>query len=199
MAQLPAGRSPAPSQVSRRAVLRGTMLGAGAVTLPAVLAACGGGKSGGSKSGGTVNKTVTLGSNASDAVPKKAYADAYKDFESTSGMTVNVNTVDHNTFQEQINSYLQGKPDLPLPTTQQIHGTAATQPSSSAPTTSAATSSAPPTSSSAAPTSSAPATSSAPPSSSSAPPSSSGKPSPTATCTPALPGGTCSPGPPPGG
>ena len=48
-----AGRSPAPSQVgfplfgggsgglSRRAVMRGAALGAGAVALPAVLAACG--------------------------------------------------------------------------------------------------------------------------------------------------------------
>jgi multiple sugar transport system substrate-binding protein len=88
-------------------VLRGTLLGAGAVTMPAVLAACGGG----SKSSGSTSKTVTVGSNASDAVPKKAYADAYKDFETSSGIKVSVNTVDHNTFQENINRYLQGSPE----------------------------------------------------------------------------------------
>ena len=32
-------------------------------------------------------------------------------FSKKSGIGVKVNTVDHNTFQEQINSYLQGKPD----------------------------------------------------------------------------------------
>lgn len=32
-------------------------------------------------------------------------------FKTSSGVTVNINTVDHNTFQENINNYLQGKPD----------------------------------------------------------------------------------------
>ena len=31
--------------------------------------------------------------------------------KANSGMTVKINTVDHNTFQENINNYLQGKPD----------------------------------------------------------------------------------------
>jgi multiple sugar transport system substrate-binding protein len=51
--------------------------------------------------------TVTFGSNYSDPVPKKAIADVMK----RSGMKVKINTVDHNTFQQQINSYLQGRPD----------------------------------------------------------------------------------------
>ncbi|WP_367324540.1 ABC transporter substrate-binding protein [Streptomyces sp. HUAS ZL42] len=90
---------------SRRAVLRGlggaALLGAG---IP-LLSACGG--------SGTASdpKTVTLGSNASDAVPKKAFAEIYAAFKKQSGITVDVNTKDHNTFQEQINSYLQGTPD----------------------------------------------------------------------------------------
>ena len=50
---------------------------------------------------------MTFGSNQSDAVPKKAYADMM----AASGLTVKVNTVDHNTFQENINNYLQGNPD----------------------------------------------------------------------------------------
>src|SRR5262249_6247240 len=55
--------------------------------------------------------TVSFGSNASDAVPKKAYANVMANFTKKTGINVKVNTVDHNTFQEQINSYLQGKPD----------------------------------------------------------------------------------------
>ncbi|WP_225830161.1 ABC transporter substrate-binding protein [Streptomyces sp. NK08204] len=91
---------------SRRSLLRGAggaalLAGAG---IP-LLAACGG-------SGSSSDpKTVTLGSNASDAVPKKAFASVYAAFKQKSGITVDVNTKDHNTFQEQINSYLQGTPD----------------------------------------------------------------------------------------
>jgi len=44
-------------------------------------------------------------------VPKKAYEQVFAGFQSSTGGTVKVNTVDHNTFQQQINSYLQGKPD----------------------------------------------------------------------------------------
>jgi multiple sugar transport system substrate-binding protein len=54
--------------------------------------------------------TVTFGSNASDPVPKAAYADVFKGFTKKTGTKVSVNTVDHNTFQEQINTYLQGRP-----------------------------------------------------------------------------------------
>ncbi|HVN60275.1 MAG TPA: extracellular solute-binding protein, partial [Gaiellaceae bacterium] len=55
--------------------------------------------------------TVTFGSNYSDAVPKKAMQNVFNNFTKKTGIAVKVNTVDHNTFQEQINSYLQGKPD----------------------------------------------------------------------------------------
>ncbi|WP_328426357.1 ABC transporter substrate-binding protein [Streptomyces sp. NBC_00443] len=99
----PSGLSlPSPS---RRTLLRGiggaAALGAG---IP-LLSACGG--------SGTASdpKTVTLGSKASDAVPKKAFADIYAAYKKKSGITVDVNTKDSNTFQEQINSYLQGTPD----------------------------------------------------------------------------------------
>ena len=54
--------------------------------------------------------TVSFGSNGSDPVPKKAYANVFKAFTKKSGIDVKVNTVDHNTFQEQINTYLQGQP-----------------------------------------------------------------------------------------
>ncbi|MFF7352163.1 MULTISPECIES: ABC transporter substrate-binding protein [Streptomyces] len=91
---------------SRRSVLR--TAGAAALLAGAgtpLLSACGGGGS------SSDPKTVTLGSNASDAVPKAAFESVYAAFKKQSGLTVDVNTKDHNTFQEQINSYLQGTPD----------------------------------------------------------------------------------------
>ena len=45
-------------------------------------------------------------------MPKKAIAHVLaKRSRKKTGIDVKINTVDHNTFQEQINSYLQGKPD----------------------------------------------------------------------------------------
>ncbi|MGC9670405.1 ABC transporter substrate-binding protein [Planosporangium sp. 12N6] len=114
MAQYRAGQSPAPSTVgnlSRRAMLRGSALAAGAVTIPSLLSACGGGDGGSSDTGGTGGKTVSFGSNYSDPVPKNAIAAAMKVYEGRSGKTVKINTVDHNTFQTNINRYLQGNPD----------------------------------------------------------------------------------------
>ncbi|MGH3095945.1 MAG: ABC transporter substrate-binding protein [Streptosporangiales bacterium] len=90
--------------VSRRGFLGGGLTALGVVALPS-LAGCGGGPGAG---GG---KTVTFGSNASDAVPKKAYQHVFAKFAKQHDLKVKVNTVDHNTFQEQINNYLQGRPD----------------------------------------------------------------------------------------
>jgi multiple sugar transport system substrate-binding protein len=102
------------AKVSRRGLLKGFGASAGAVALPAALAACGSDSGGSSASSGGGGKsgpgTVSIGSNASDAVPKAAYVKVFADFKKKTGGTVQVNTVDHNTFQEQINSYLQGKP-----------------------------------------------------------------------------------------
>ena len=96
--------------VSRRTLLRGA-LGAGTLlAAPSLLAACGGG--GGSSSTGSATGTVTVGSNQSDAVPKaaiQAVMDAFH--KANSGLTTKVNTIDHNSFQENINNYLQGSPD----------------------------------------------------------------------------------------
>jgi multiple sugar transport system substrate-binding protein len=87
--------------IQRRTLLKG-MLGAGAL---AGLAGCGDGSGGGGGGGGG---EVSLGSNWSDDVPKKAMAEVMKGF---TGGTVKINTIDHNSFQEQINNYLQGGPD----------------------------------------------------------------------------------------
>ncbi|GES34184.1 ABC transporter substrate-binding protein [Streptomyces angustmyceticus] len=87
-------------RMSRRALLRSAALGAGAVALPSLLAACYSGPDG-----------ITMGSNASDAVPKKAFAAAFAAYEKKSKKTVRVDTVNHENFQENINRYLQGAPD----------------------------------------------------------------------------------------
>jgi multiple sugar transport system substrate-binding protein len=94
--------------VNRRDLLKLLGVTAGAVTLPELLAACGSGKSGGGS--GTSSKLVSVGSNASDAVPKQAYVDVFAKAKAATGLDIRVNTVDHNTFQQQINSYLQGTP-----------------------------------------------------------------------------------------
>jgi multiple sugar transport system substrate-binding protein len=115
----PASAPPSPSRVgiplfgagasalSRRALLRGSALGAGAIAAPGLLAACGDDDAGGE----SANKNVTFGSNYSDEVPKKAMESVLAGYESSAGATVKINTVDHNTFQENINRYLQGTPD----------------------------------------------------------------------------------------
>ncbi|MFI1675595.1 ABC transporter substrate-binding protein [Streptomyces sp. NPDC020607] len=90
--------------MSRRRLLRGAAAGAGAVTLPALLAACG------EKPGGNKNE-VTVGSNSSDTVPKKAFQDAFDAYEKKTGKTVEVHTTEHNEFQQNITRYLRATPD----------------------------------------------------------------------------------------
>lgn len=54
---------------------------------------------------------VTLGSNQSDEVPRRALQDVVDAFTAATGIDVLVNTVDHATFQNQLSNYLQGLPD----------------------------------------------------------------------------------------
>jgi len=91
--------------ISRRHLLLATAASFG---VPAILAGCGGAEqpAPGRASGGL--GTVTLGSNASDKVPKKSLDTVIRGF---SQAQVRINTVDHNTFQENINRYLRGTPD----------------------------------------------------------------------------------------
>src|SRR5215213_2964899 len=98
--------------LTRRSMLRTGALGVAAIY---GLSGCGGDDddtaSGGGGGSEKASGTVTFGSNASDPVPKKALQSVFDQFEGSSGVKVDVNTVDHNTFQEQINNYLQGTPD----------------------------------------------------------------------------------------
>lgn len=90
--------------LNRRSLLAGAA-GTTALLGTGLLAGCG------SDSGGSDAKTVSLGSNQSDPKPKEVIAKVMDGFRTSSGLEVAVNTVDHNTFQENINNYLQGKPD----------------------------------------------------------------------------------------
>ena len=105
--------SAAATGIGRRSLLKGALAGAGFLGASSLLAACGSsGSSGGSGGSGATaaSGALTFGSNQSDPVPKAAYADLVKGFND-SAIQVTTNTVDHNTFQENINTYLQGQPD----------------------------------------------------------------------------------------
>ncbi|MEH0825168.1 MULTISPECIES: ABC transporter substrate-binding protein [unclassified Micromonospora] len=95
---------PSVSGIGRRSLLAGA--GAGALLGTGLLAGCGSDSESGSGS-----KTVSIGSNQSDPKPKDVIAKVMAGFQTASGIEPKVNTVDHNTFQENINNYLQGKPD----------------------------------------------------------------------------------------
>ena len=98
---------------ARQLTRRGALAAAGAAGLTAALGGLTAGRASGAIPSGSLAHlagTVSFGSNASDPVPKKAYENVFAAFTKQTGTKVNVNTVDHNTFQEQINTYLQGQP-----------------------------------------------------------------------------------------
>ncbi|TMF69956.1 MAG: carbohydrate ABC transporter substrate-binding protein [Chloroflexi bacterium] len=86
---------------------------AGYGSLAAFIAACGG-TTPTTTSGSVTAKggSMSIGSYLSDAVPKKGLQDVVDAFTSANGGTkVKVNTVDHGTFQNTINNYLQATPE----------------------------------------------------------------------------------------
>src|SRR5689334_4975330 len=93
---------------TRRRFLQGSLWGAAALGAPSLLAACGGddsGSSGGGGGGGSVKFGINEAQGSGPAYDRlKAMADAYT---KKSGTKVELNAVDHNTFQENINTYLQ--------------------------------------------------------------------------------------------
>jgi len=107
IASLPGGIPP----LSRRTMLKGLLGAAGLVAAAPALAACGGGSSSNTSASSTDSGLVTFGSNGSDAQPKAAYAAALAAFTKQSSDKVKINTVDHDTFQNTISTYLQGTPD----------------------------------------------------------------------------------------
>lgn len=98
---------------TRRSFLRNAAIGGAVLGSGSLLAACGDDGGSGGSDGGGGGGTVKFGINeAAGSGPAydrlKAMSDAY---QSESGVTVELNAVDHNTFQESLNTYLQGTPD----------------------------------------------------------------------------------------
>ncbi|HEV2636520.1 MAG TPA: carbohydrate ABC transporter substrate-binding protein [Actinocrinis sp.] len=94
----------------RRAVLKGLVAAAGVAALPS-LAACSSSSSKPAAGGGSAaSGTVSFGSNAAVPEPKGAYQTVFSAAEKSTGLSVDVNWVDHNTFQNTITTYLQGNP-----------------------------------------------------------------------------------------
>jgi multiple sugar transport system substrate-binding protein len=100
---------PSDPRLSRRTALKGLGIAAAGT----FLAACGKDDSSGSSSssGGSATGPITFGSNYSDPAPKDAFAALVKEATGKTGVQISVNTVDHNTFQNNISNYLQGTPD----------------------------------------------------------------------------------------
>ncbi len=93
--------------LSRRGFLRSAAVGGALVGLPGLLSACG--DDGG---GGGAGTSMSLGMNEAGDIPPaqrlRAMAEA---FTQKYDIEVERNEVEHNTFQENINTYLQGNPD----------------------------------------------------------------------------------------
>jgi len=107
--------SPFKRPVSRRDVLKGGVYGlAGLTVAPAVIAACSSTATpspSAAPASQAAGGNLKVGSNLSDAVPKKALQSLVDAFTQQTGIKVTVNTVDHSTFQDQLSSYLQATPD----------------------------------------------------------------------------------------
>jgi multiple sugar transport system substrate-binding protein len=92
--------------LSRRGFLRSAAVGGALVGVPGLLSACG------DDGGGGSSNSMSLGMNEAGDIPPaqriRAMAEA---FTEESGIDVSRNEVEHNTFQENINTYLQGNPD----------------------------------------------------------------------------------------
>jgi multiple sugar transport system substrate-binding protein len=98
------------------------LLGLGGAAAATTLAACSSskkkspstapaGSTAASSSGGTAGGSISFGSNYSDAAPKAAFAALTQAATAKSGVNITINTVDHNTFQNNISNYLQGTPN----------------------------------------------------------------------------------------
>jgi multiple sugar transport system substrate-binding protein len=119
------------NSVSRRTVLKGIAGTAGLVSIPAIIAACStpaastastattaasaaatsAASAAASAAGSLSTGSLSLGSYNSDPGPKQGMTDIDTAFQAATGVTVALNTVDHNTFQDQITNYLGATPD----------------------------------------------------------------------------------------
>ncbi|HEY4853142.1 MAG TPA: ABC transporter substrate-binding protein [Streptosporangiaceae bacterium] len=104
-------RSLTQANVGRRGLLKGLAGVAGLAAAGPVLGACGSSGSSSGGGGGGSSNAITFGSNYSDPAPKQAFAALVTGATKATGTKITINTVDHNTFQQNISSYLQGTPN----------------------------------------------------------------------------------------
>ena len=125
----PDGPSPSNPLITRRRMLGGIAGVAGLATVPSLLAACsspsattapstGGSQpaapsesAGGVSSPSGLAGSLSVGSNHSDPGEKTGMEAINAAFTAATGITVKMNTVDHGTFQDQLQNYLGGTPD----------------------------------------------------------------------------------------
>src|SRR5215213_1817465 len=104
--------SPSPSvlgySVGRRGLLKGAAGVAGAAALGLSLPAA---RTSAQVEPGTATGDLTVGSNYSNDLPKQGFHAAIEAFPNKN-VTVKLNEVDHNTFQENITTYLQNPDDV---------------------------------------------------------------------------------------
>jgi multiple sugar transport system substrate-binding protein len=91
--------------MTRRSLFRAAALVGGVAAAPSLLSACGG-----SSSSGSTNH-VTFGSNNSDGASRSSFQALMGRATKVTGVSVEVNTSDHDTFQNNISNYLQATPD----------------------------------------------------------------------------------------
>ena len=108
--------SVAATPFGRRSLIKAVLGLSAAATMPGVLAACGCGgtpeSATSAASSASVGGTITWGTNESGTTFAKQFQAEAADFMKKNGGTeVKINAVEHNTFQENINNYLQGSPD----------------------------------------------------------------------------------------
>jgi multiple sugar transport system substrate-binding protein len=94
---------------SRRTILKGASAFLGLAAVPDLLAACSTEASG--PESGSKTAKISVGSNYSDAASKAAFAATVSRYRSGGGGPVAVNTIDHNSFQNNIQNYLAGTPN----------------------------------------------------------------------------------------
>ena len=97
------------AQATRRSFLRNAALGGAVLGTPTLLSACGGDSGTSGDASGPVKFGLNEAEGSGPAYDRAAAMVAA--YEKESGVTVEINAVDHNTFQESLNTYLQGSPD----------------------------------------------------------------------------------------
>jgi multiple sugar transport system substrate-binding protein len=97
--------------MQRRTLLKSVAGLTAVAAIPSLLAACSSDSTDTKATTGSATSAITFGSNYSDDSTKAAFAGLTTAATAGTKVPITVNTVDHNTFQNNISNYLQGTPD----------------------------------------------------------------------------------------